>query len=344
MKQLCLLLVLLFATSALAQNKIVAHNGSAAPRFYTSLDDALTNAQYDDVIYLSGGTFSTSIAINTKIRLVGVGWHPSLQYTGATNRTVITGHLTLTPNATGSNFEGFQVIGYIYFGQQYNTSTDPINNVSILKCNIQNGLYLRKPCSFITLAQSVIGSIVTDYQPNSWQNGSLDNSSFLNNAILYSISIRGQNNYFKNNIFFWSSNSILSSNNSTFDDNIFNNFPSGSISSCTFNRNINIGTQSYSTVNANNMISRPVSWTDIFENPGTSSSGDLPSFNPTNNYQLKESFRTAYPNVANAGIHYGDLGWNVIPNNPWIYEKNISTATDANGNLRAIIKVQARRD
>ena len=117
MKQLCLLLVLLFATSALAQNKIVAHNGSAAPRFYTSLDEALTNAQYDDVIYLSGGTFSTSIAINTKIRLIGVGWHPDS--TKATNQTFVNSMLTVTSAGSNGSLEGLRFQG-ITFGNQSN--------------------------------------------------------------------------------------------------------------------------------------------------------------------------------------------------------------------------------
>jgi hypothetical protein len=98
-------------TSAQLPRIVVQGNGT--PQVFTDLTAAITAAQADDYIYLSGGTFSlpSGTLLNKTLHLVGAGIHPDS--TGVTGRTEIQSNATyrISTAASGSSFTGIAFIG-----------------------------------------------------------------------------------------------------------------------------------------------------------------------------------------------------------------------------------------
>jgi hypothetical protein len=334
-----------------AQQKIAVQRGSSTI-FYTLLDSALYYAAHDDVIKLPGGVFSTNVAVNARVKIIGEGWH--LDSTKATNATVINGSLVILSGGSGGSLEGVQV-GGITFGSQENVNA--VNNYTIQRCWMPSGsISAYAPVTFLSVIQSVFSYLQTSFIISSWQRGSFDNCSFLNNGINGSIDIsNGVSNAFVNNIFFniglnfWNQNTtpLFRVHSSVFTNNIFRKrlninagcLYEGQITNCTFNNNINTCNPPNSTINTN---LEAIEWDTIFENAGTNT--NLNSFQSQNpfSYKFRPTFIASNPSYANNGIFGGDLGWKTVPSTPWIYEKTIPTATDASGNLRVTIKAKAQ--
>lgn len=102
------------AFSANAQLPRIVVQGTGAPQVYTDFEAAVTAAQPNDVLYLSGGVFlyPNDFQIDKPLHLIGAGIHPdSSQVTATTtlqNATGTSSPLRLLTVASGSTFTGIR--------------------------------------------------------------------------------------------------------------------------------------------------------------------------------------------------------------------------------------------
>lgn len=103
-----------------AQLPRIVVQGTGAPQVFTDFEAAVTAAQPNDVLYLSGGTFSFTggFAIDKPLHLIGAGIHPDSSSVTATTTLQANGTanpLVITTAAAGSSFTGINFD--IGFGQ-----------------------------------------------------------------------------------------------------------------------------------------------------------------------------------------------------------------------------------
>ena len=328
MKSLLLLTSILFSISLSGQNIIAVQQGGNAT-FYSNIDSAITHSVNGDTIYLPGGSFSIAGAINKSIHIVGAG-SDFIDSSLATGITRLNG-VWFDGGFDGGSIEGVSISPGLYnfsiiFGGYSNYNA--ITNFSVSRNYLQGGIKTLSSCSLFSINQNVIsgaGSNNVIYAAD----GSISNSSIINNEILGVIVI-GSNNYIGNNIFFYNGNSI-NALGCTIENNIFHSQESGG-QNCIFNNNINASPYSYTgNIGANNFFD---SWSNTFINSNNS------------NYNLNPSSpgKNGGTDGTDIGIYGGSFSWKdgMVPSNPHIQTKNISGVTDTNGNLHINIKVAAQ--
>lgn len=111
----------LLAGPANAQPPRIVVQGAGAPQVFSSINAALTAAQPNDKVYLSGGTHlsPTSIIIEKELHFIGAGIGPdSTAATGITTISTQAGNIVLTTAAGGSTFTGiiFSPAGVVQYG------------------------------------------------------------------------------------------------------------------------------------------------------------------------------------------------------------------------------------
>ena len=334
--RLVLLAALLIVNTAThAQNLIAVQNG-ATPKFYASLDSAITHALAGDTLYLPGGSYSFSTQISKRLHFVGVGYNPDS--TAVTLPTQINGDISLLASASGGSMTGINFTGKIYFG-----SGLPAENYTFFRCKINEFI------SFVIYGWSTI------IKNNKFYENIIGNMSgggelnyFINNIFggFGGFGGIGSNNIFKNNIFLNTSGGIGNSNN--FENNIF-------ISQTTFRIDRSIEFQN--STFRNNLFLENISFPYLTTNLG---SGNIVNqtqasifinqtgntFDYTHNYHLKSTCpgKNAGTDGTDIGIYGGSYPWKegAIPNNPHFQSVKIAPKTDANGSLNVNIKVQAQ--
>lgn len=343
MKTFIISIILLLAINlySSAQNLITVQNGSKV-QFYTSLDSAYVHSADGDTIYVPGGSYDVSkITIRKQLFIFGVGYNPDS--TKATNFSYLTGTLTIDPGIKGGLLTGFALC---------RINLDAVSNYTLTRCNV--------------------GTII--FTPSGGSSLSSDNI-FIENVIGYLDGGESTNNLFQNNIVGLFGN--FSSNN-MFNHNIVlgsystcggggSGSPEGNVSSSTIENNIIIGTISNDTRNCtiNN---------NLFVNSNGSSNGSFYLTNgnigsnnyiiglgslfvkyPANNstaYNYSDDFhlmsnspgKNAATDGSDIGIYGGQFSWQdgAIPINPHIQKNIVSTNTDAKGNLKVNITVEAQ--
>jgi len=150
-KQLTLSFLLALPIMGSAQGQRIVLQGAGQPQLFTDLGPALVAAQANDVLYLSGGSFSIpgGTIINTRVHVVGAGLHPdSTNVTGTTTITVTGsgGPLMIGTSAGGSSFTGirFNHNGGLNAVIKYGTSIandDPLDML-FQRCQFQQDLEL----------------------------------------------------------------------------------------------------------------------------------------------------------------------------------------------------------
>lgn len=312
-----------------AQTLIAVQNGGA-PKFYTILQDALTNAQNKDTIYIPGGVYSfsgTAITINKELHLIGTGHHPdSISATGITRLNV---DISIASGANNSTFEGLSLKGGFSV-----VSNDDTHNVAISRC-ICTGLYLASHSTHCIISENVIKGAVSG-------NNAQDNL-FSNNVIESYVSDFGVNNIFRNNFFMISSYpySLSSIEGCYFQNNVFAYTPpSQDIESNVFENNLFLRVVMFpaGSINSNNIISQTSASTFVNQSGST--------FNYSHDYHLKPDSpgKNAGKDGTDIGIYGGTYPWKEgsIPANPHFQSIKISPKTDNLGNLNVRVKVAAQ--
>ncbi|MBK9421978.1 MAG: hypothetical protein IPN44_13165 [Flavobacteriales bacterium] len=127
----------LFGASAHAQLQRIVLQGSGEPQVFTDINAALVAAQANDLLYLSGGSFSGGgeLVIDKPLHFIGAGVSPdSSSVTGtttiATTNAGNSGHIIITSAASGSTFTGirFDPQNYIQYGTS-EANDDPVDLV-----------------------------------------------------------------------------------------------------------------------------------------------------------------------------------------------------------------------
>jgi hypothetical protein len=112
----------LLSGTAYGQPPRIVVQGAGAPQVFASINAAISAAQPNDKLYLSGGTISslTELVIDKPLHFIGAGINPdSTAVTGVTTLTTAAGDIVITTPATGSTFTGLVLSaagGQIYFG------------------------------------------------------------------------------------------------------------------------------------------------------------------------------------------------------------------------------------
>lgn len=334
MKRLFTTLILIFTLHPIlyAQSTIaVEHEGYST--FYTDFINAMNSAQNGDVIYLPGGTvFNNDYYLSKSVHLVGTG--VLLDSSLATGITFFNGSLFIDSTAHTGSIEG------IYFNGSLNLGAEnSLNNFSIRRCNIGGNIYVMSNCLSIVISEcyfndfngsqhdflnSLIEKCVVSGRINSFEGSS---TIFTNCVFIYTYSGGGfhvfqsdvKNTTVKNSVFPHDACPMY-----------FSPCSSSCFSGCVFNNNLinNSGL----CINSNIIQANNIATTG-------------PIF-ITNSYRLDPSCLGI--NAGTDGTDVGIYGTmqpfkdGMLPYNPHIQFKSISSSTDQNGNLPINIKVAAQ--
>ena len=324
------LMLLAFSFSSMAQNLITVQNGSKV-QFYVSLDSAYVHSADGDTLYLPGGSYG-SLTVDKRLHIIGVGHNPDS--TKATAKTIM-GDLYLNSGAANGSVTGISFQG----GKVFNSG---FNGYTISRCYINGSIYNVAPVktnSNISITENIIEGELVFYR--------FSNSLISNNIFLSTVSI-SNNSVFKNNLLLYvsdGSTNISQFSNSTIENNISNIGTQG-YSGCILKNNINFGVNGSSGGNQGSGNFLGVGVLDsIFVN------FDLSTMQRENTYKAdfhlaaNSPYKNAGTDGTDIGIYGGTFPWKAgsIPYNPHIQKNSVSGTTDANGNLKVNITVEAQK-
>jgi len=325
-----LFILLAFGFSSSAQNVITVQNGNKV-QFYASLDSAYVHVSDGDTLYLPGGSYG-SLTISKNLTIIGVGHNPDS--TKATGKTLLSG-LILNTGADNGSVTGIYFSGSIVFNSE-------VNGYTINRCYIGNSIGYSLPLSNGGSKIGVMDDIIIlDLNLSKFSNCLVSNNliSGVTNAV---------NSEVKNNIFLNTNNSSyppnsLYANNCTVENNIFGYF--GYETNCVLNNNINDDGR-YGTggnqVNGNYMNVEP--FHSIFVNYDSTSMTFQNIYKADFHLVSDSPYKNAGTDGTAIGIYGGTFPWKVgsIPYNPHIKINSVAGTTDANGNLKVNITVEAQ--
>lgn len=111
--------MVLLSINAQSQLQRIVLQGTGAPQVFTDLGAAVSAAQDNDKLYLSGGTFTFSgdLVIDKPLHFIGAGIVPdSSAVTGSTTITTTGGETQVHTGATGSSFTGLRFTNTMQYG------------------------------------------------------------------------------------------------------------------------------------------------------------------------------------------------------------------------------------
>lgn len=335
-KSILTFVLLLMSSFMMAQFRVALHSNGNVTIYGggNPFTEAYNAAVAGDTIYLPGGNILFPGTIDKALTIKGVGHYP--QATTATNKTVLTGNLTIGGNADNLLIEGIHLTGTLTFAN--NQKADFVT----LKRSRFGAIYYQgtgtTPCENNTIRECVIDGDIT-----------ANNASFLliSNNIFGAGRITGGTQLgISNNVFLRTTYYMLNGiTNSSITNNIFmylNGYPGDFLASSsgnTMNNNVlrmNITAQS--NILNNNYV---VDVTSVFENVPSSI-----NFDYNQNYALLAAAQTAFLGAdgTQVGIYGGIFPFktNSVPTNPTITAKTIGSNTTANGQLPVQVTVEAQ--
>lgn len=350
MKKLIALLSIIligFSMNSFAQKKIALQSGSTST-FYSTIDSAILNAVNGDIIYIPGGSyFIPTLVINKGVQIYGAGHYPDS--TQATGQTVLTGDVRILSGADNGSLQGCYIMGSVVFG---NTVADQtVNNYGISRCSMANlvisfdGTTTSNSTNIYISENVILGSVYggncinTLYRKNII-NGFVNTHSasvFENNVFLLAGS--GCNYYFLSSV----NGCVFNNNIISFGDGGCGTFFFGASGGNIFNNNLFRQAQNTYFPNGTNLQYNNYFGavaTDIF-NGGTGY-----TFSYNEDYHMLST--CIAHNGGTDGTDPGIYGTSdpykdgAVPANPHIQTKNISGATNAQGDLNVDIKVAAQ--
>jgi hypothetical protein len=337
MKTLVIILLALVAAtgSGFAQDLIAVQNGGE-PKFFVSLDEAVTNSLNGDTLFLSGGIYAITQTINKTLHIIGNGYHPDS--TVAKGVTYIQNDIYLGLAASNGSITGILINNLIMSEQGI------ITNYSVRRCFTQS---IQGPFSNSTFSENIV-------KHNFFINGS---SCFYYNNIIEGLASPYfilSHSTFKNNIFLaeigydgggWNYCPVYS-NQSLFENNIFLSTVQNPILNCpqSFFRNNLFVFNWEGPDNQGGFFGSGNIVNQLQQNIFVNQSGN--TFDYKHDYQIKEGCPGKNGGVdgTDVGIYGGIYPWKDggLPFNPHIKVAKIAGTTDANGNLNVNIKVEAQ--
>ena len=310
------------------------HNGTTTIYVGNSaFVQAFTAAVDGDFIYLPGGTFEVP-SFDKKVTIIGAGVFPNA--TTTTGKTFINGVITFFDNADGLTLEGVEVSGSLNFANNHS-----INNVVIKRCVINGDVNFSG-----NLLNATNFSFIENVLRGSLNLPNLETGLFSNN-IIQGVVRDSSGNMFQNNIFlhndcgYYGNVALITGNNNTFQNNIFNrqcdNFVGGTGNR--FLKNIFVMTaSSFGTTPTLTDNYMNVSYPTVFVNQtgGT--------FEYNQDYHLQTPATYLGMDGSEVGVFGGQFPFKtqLIPENPHISVKNINPTTNSSGELQVEIKAEAQ--
>lgn len=324
MKQLfTILLFTLLIIRANSQTPIMVCNGNGTictP--YYSLNEAIHAANANDFIYLPGGTFQLDSMINKPLNIIGAGCRPDSS--AATGTTIINGNLIVTKNASGSLFEGFIHTGEI-------NTPDTLRDCLFRRIN-SVGFAITGYIEACVIEHCILKNEgITMKGSGCWISNSILTAIYdLRNSIIEHCIFYGNNNIVSFSNCHYSSFShciFLKKIGSPNEVNIdicmmYNVYLNGAHGGSTY-------VCDYDNTPANSVA-------DVFQNPAQI----------TDIHSIQESALQVLPSLIGnntvRGLYGGSTPWKpgMVPGNPHIYFKQISSNTNQNGELPVLIKVR----
>lgn len=349
MKKLYFLPFLFLAIAGFAQKQIVVQNGTA--QTFSDLNAAIAAASAGDTLYIPGGGFSVSAAVDKTLHWRGVGHYPDS--TSATGHTQITNGVTFSGNCDNSTFEGIYFQSTTVFG----SNDDECTGVIMKRCRIGGTLYFRSitnisngnPDLDFYISECVTGTLDARYGTN------VRIEKNLVFGLLYNFyqSFFNHNSINTNN----SSGVIRECNNCQFLNNVFSYHSGiyGNTNNCNFQNNLFQSALPFDPVTSAHTGSgniHSVGWQNLF----TTITGNIYTFSYDNDYHLKTGttgtaedgttgvtiFGTATDGT-NAGIYGTALPYKegAVPYAPHIRTANVDNQA-VSGNLGVQITVAAQ--
>ncbi|MFZ1610600.1 MAG: hypothetical protein WAT52_06000 [Chitinophagales bacterium] len=327
MKNLFILLIILFAFKLNAQNLIARHSDGDV-NFYEDLEEALTDAIDGDTLYLPGKSFVLNFPITMEVHLIGAG--ADIDSALVTNKTVIyssSSTIEINSGATFSSYEGIRFDNDVSIGGAYVGAEEDLHDI------------LFKNCFF--------GNLTIGYSGGGVGASPVINITMINCnlSVLYNF---GSNHAFYNTIFrngvTWLNNCFAKNcvflvflnaynYNSIFENCIFATTSLGIHDSyCTYTNFVTMGCCTEFGV-SNEFIN----WNYC---------ASLFSFDTDAFYELADDCegKGGGTDGKDIGIYGGDFSWKkgMIPSNPHMYYKNIPDVSNEDGTLDVNIKVSAQ--
>jgi hypothetical protein len=352
MKSLILVLVIavapLFCFSQSPQFAVVRPDGTTY--ICPTLDSAYLKATNGDYIYLPGGSFGLSYAINKKLYIFGAGHHPDSSLN--TGRTSINNNISIESGASGGSIEGINMPSN-YLNIRFHYTGNKIKNYTIKRCRINGYIDLDDGNSQLPLDSFPTNVFISEcvVLGISCGSGNSIGNYFSKNIIRFNIVLPNFCSI-KNNIFLTDGFAITVQYSTSFNNNNIEN-------------NIFLSPSPLEGVGCNNNYYNNLKKTDnpflyqcSVSNGSETGTIAVPnvdavfvSFDPTyanfpylDNYHLKPTCPgiNAGTDGTDVGI-YGTVsptlaGW--VPSNPHIYFKQVAPQTNSSGQLQIQIKVR----
>lgn len=325
-----LLLNVVGMKNALAQNQVATlqHNDTITGVYYGSdaFSSAYNAAANGDVITLSSGFFS-GFAINKSITIHGAG--PVYDSLTGFTPTIITGNISL--HTDNISFEGVQFTGALqpYYNNNY---LNLANNISFLKCNINNISYSWHAGTHLNW--QFVDCIIKKFNTNdaNYYSMSIINSVVRFEKYYHNSEYRPTNIH--NSVVVFDSIAIIK--NIVAFNSIIASSSGHAVSNCTFYNCIGIKTGETSLFdgqNANNTMEVD-GYDDVFKTfAGTVSYEE--------DYKLKENIATTFlgNDGKEVGIYGGLMPYKARPGYMIIKNCNVASQTDANKKLSVEIEL-----
>ena len=320
MKKVVLSLVLMIAAVNVNAQQIAVVSSSGSTTMCQTLEDAISKAGSNSVIYLPAGAFQISDDVkitNKKLTILGVTHKANSD--NAEGNTIISGNLFFDNGSDNSAVMGCYIAGNVYVGNDGSA----VNNILIKYCNLGSVQVKNNQCSNTKVNQNYI-------RGDSNFNGA---SAVIQNNIMDSLfgMVGGDISYNIITGCYGSYEALSSVYNATISKNVIMESRSSYIytgSSCQISENMliakELGDDCYKLDLAN--------WDGVFDkNLGVT---------PASNYTFVGDYAEYN---SKAGVHSGgtDFSDGCLPPVPYVSVKHIDEQTDASGNLTVRLRVKS---
>lgn len=339
MKKLIFLSFVLLSTVSFAQPHFVLQNGTT--KVFNDINKAIAEAGAGDTLYVPGGGFSISAAVDKSIHWIGVGHYPDS--TSATGPTRIVSAISFTGNCDNSTFEGIDFTSAISMG----SSDNELVNMIMKRCRVRGTLNLRvsssgNPNINAQIIECVIYNLDGRYASNCKVEKSIINYAI--NNFYQSLFIYNDLNLIQPS--YYSSNTINGCYNCQFRNNIFTNeFDLSFVESCEFSYNLYTGALPFDPVNSSNSGTNNII-NVASDNIYTTITTGITDFQYANNYHLKSGCLGigAADDATEIGIYGSALPYKdgAVPSYPHIQTAKVNTMA-VDGKLGVKITVAAQK-